>query len=311
MQSQVLDSMDIERERGITIKAQTASMEFELDGERLQLNLIDTPGHVDFSYEVSRALSACEGALVVVDAAQGVEAQTVANVALAMQHDLTIIPVINKIDLPSAEPMKVMEEIENELAIEATEAILTSAKTGEGIDELLKAIIKRVPPPKDNNDGPLKALIFDSWFDAYLGAVSMVRLKSGTLKKGDKIKMMSTGRDFECLSIGRLTPKPVATKELRSGEVGFVSGSIKTVSDTKVGDTITLAKNPAKEALGGFQEAKQMVFAGIFPVDSSDYTYLKDSLEKLQLNDSSLTYEVESSTALGFGCRVGLSLIHI
>ncbi len=312
MQSQVLDSMDIERERGITIKAQTASMEFELDGERLQLNLIDTPGHVDFSYEVSRALSACEGALVVVDAAQGVEAQTVANVALAMQHDLAIIPVINKIDLPSAEPLKVMEEIENELAIEATEAILTSAKTGKGVDELLKAIIERIPPPKDRNEEPLKALIFDSWFDAYLGAVSMVRLMSGTLKKGDKIKMMSTGRDFECLSIGRLTPKPVATKELRSGEVGFVSGSIKTVSDTKVGDTITLAKQPAKEALDGFQEAKQMVFAGIFPVDSSDYTYLKDSLEKLQLNDSSLTYEVESSTALGFGCRVGfLGLLHM
>ena len=313
MQAQVLDSMDIERERGITIKAQTATMDYKAkDGNIYQLNLIDTPGHVDFSYEVSRSLAACEGALVVVDAAQGVEAQTVANVNLAMTHGLAIVPVINKIDLPSADPEKVMLEIEDELAIEATEAKCVSAKTGLNIQDVLEAIVEKVPPPEDTRDQKLRALIFDSWFDSYLGAVSMVRIKSGTLAKGDKMQMMSTESKFECLNLGKLSPKPIATKTLSAGEVGFVSGSIKAVSDTRVGDTITHANNPATEALAGFQEAKQMVFAGIFPVDSSEYTTLKESLEKLSLNDSSLTYEAENSSALGFGYRVGfLGLLHM
>ncbi len=313
MQAQVLDSMDIERERGITIKAQTATMQYEAkDGQTYLLNLIDTPGHVDFSYEVSRSLAACEGALVVVDAAQGVEAQTVANVNLAMAHELAIIPVINKIDLPSADPEKVMLEIEDELTIEATEAKCVSAKTGLNIEDVLEAIVEKVPPPVDTREDRLKALIFDSWFDSYLGAVSMVRVKSGTLRKGDKMQMMSTGSKFECLNIGKLNPKPTAVKSLGAGEVGFVSGSIKAVADTRVGDTITHANKPAETALDGFEEAKQMVFAGIFPVDSSEYTVLKESLEKLSLNDSSLTFEAESSSALGFGYRVGfLGLLHM
>jgi len=313
MQAQVLDSMDIERERGITIKAQTATMDYKAkNGQVYQLNLIDTPGHVDFSYEVSRSLSACEGALVVVDAAQGVEAQTVANVNLAMQHKLAVIPVINKIDLPSADPEKVMLEIEDELAIEATEAKCVSAKTGLNIEDVLEAIVEKVPPPKDTRDEKLTALIFDSWFDSYLGAVSMVRIKSGSLHKGEKMQMMSTGSKFECLNIGKLSPKPISVKSLHAGEVGFVSGSIKAVSDTRVGDTITHANKPAEVALEGFQEAKQMVFAGIFPVDSSEYTTLKESLEKLALNDSSLTFEAENSSALGFGYRVGfLGLLHM
>ena len=313
MQSQVLDSMDIERERGITIKAQTATMEYTAaDGEIYQLNLIDTPGHVDFSYEVSRSLAACEGALVIVDAAQGVEAQTVANVNLAMQHNLTIIPVVNKIDLPSADPDKVLQEIEDELAIDATGAILVSAKTGKNVAEILDAIVKTIPAPADRSEEPLQALIFDSWFDSYLGAVSMVRVMSGSLSVGDQMLMMSSDKKFECLSVGRLTPKPIKAKKLSCGEVGFASGSIKDVDDTRVGDTITLVKKPCSEALDGFQEAKQMVFAGIFPVDSSEYTNLKESLEKLRLNDASLKYEVESSSALGFGFRVGfLGLLHM
>lgn len=313
MKAQVLDSMDIERERGITIKAQTATMQYKADdGHIYQFNLIDTPGHVDFSYEVSRSLAACEGALVIVDAAQGVEAQTIANVNLAIKGGLELIPVINKIDLPSAEPERRKQEIEDELAIEASEAIEVSAKTGVGIKELLEAIVHKVPPPKDRNDEPLRALIFDSWFDAYLGAVSMVRIVSGSIKVRDQITMMSTGKKFEILNVGKLTPKAIKVPELSSGEVGFLSGSIKEVSDTRVGDTITLAKNQAPDALEGFEEVKQMVFGGIFPIDASEFTNLKESLEKLKLNDASLTMETESSNALGFGFRVGfLGLLHM
>lgn len=313
MQNQVLDSMDIERERGITIKAQTATMRYRSKaGQDYQINLIDTPGHVDFSYEVSRSLAACEGAIVVVDASQGVEAQTVANVALAMHHSLALIPVINKIDLPSADVEKVRGEIEEELAIDATEAIPCSAKMGVGISEILEAIVERIPPPEDLREEPLRALIFDSWFDSYLGAVSLLRIKSGRIYKGMRIKMMSSDKTFEVLKVAKLTPKAIDVGALETGEVGFIAGSIKAVADTKVGDTITDASNPAPEPLSGFKEARQMVFGGIFPVDASDYPLLKDSIEKLTLNDSSLKYEVESSNALGFGFRVGfLGLLHM
>jgi GTP-binding protein LepA len=313
MKEQVLDSMDIERERGITIKAQTACMYYEsADGQVYQLNLIDTPGHVDFSYEVSRSLSACEGAIVVVDASQGVEAQTVANVNLANEAGLTLIPVINKIDLPSADPERVKGEIEEELAIESSEAILTSAKSGIGIKELLEAIIARVPPPKDLRGEPLKALIFDSWFDSYLGAVSLIRVMSGELSLRDKMLMMSTDKKFEVLTMGKLTPKAIPVKWLSSGEVGFVSGSIKDIGDTRVGDTITLANNPCAKPLEGFKAAKQMVFGGVFPIETDQFPILKESIEKLKLNDASLTFEPESSNALGFGFRVGfLGLLHM
>lgn len=313
MRSQILDSMDIERERGITIKAQTATMDYKhSDGKTYQLNLIDTPGHVDFSYEVSRSLAACEGALVIVDAAQGVEAQTIANVNLALKSDLVLIPVLNKIDLPSADVDRVKEEIEEELAIDSSEAIPASAKTGLGIQDILAAVIERVPPPKDRNTEPLKALIFDSWFDPYLGAISLCRIVSGTMALQRNVMMMSSGKSFEVLKLGKLQPKPVDVKELTSGEVGFVTGSIKTVSDMRVGDTITELKNPAEEALPGFEEVKQMVFGGIFPIDSSEYLLLKESVEKLKLNDASLSTEVESSNALGFGFRAGfLGLLHM
>jgi GTP-binding protein LepA len=313
MKDQVLDSMDLERERGITIKAQTCCMSYTAkDGNTYQLNLIDTPGHVDFAYEVSRSLSACEGALVVVDASQGVEAQTVANVQLAMRNNLTLIPVINKIDLPSADPDKVAQEIEDELVIDATESVLCSAKSRIGIEDVLEAVVKRIPPPQDNNKLTLRALIFDSWFDPYLGAVSLIRVKDGVLEKNQRLQMMSSGKTFEVLKVGKLIPKGVEVSELSCGEVGFISGSIKAVADTRVGDTITSAIKPATEPLGGFQPAKQMVFGGIFPVEASEYPNLKESLEKLNLNDSSLTYEVESSNALGFGFRVGfLGLLHM
>lgn len=313
MKSQVLDSMDIERERGITIKAQTASMRYKAsDGHIYQLNLIDTPGHVDFSYEVSRSLAACEGALVIVDAAQGVEAQTIANVNLATKNDLALIPVVNKIDLPSAEPEKVLGEIEDELAIESSEAVLVSAKTGIGINELLEAIVKKIPPPEDRSEEPLRALIFDSWFDSYLGAVSLCRIVSGKMVLRQPMQMMSTQKNFEVLKLSKLTPKAVDVAELCCGDVGLVSGSIKEVADTRVGDTITNPKAAAPDALPGFEQARQMVFGGIFPVDSSEYQNLKDSMEKLQLNDASLTVEVESSNALGFGFRVGfLGLLHM
>ncbi len=313
MTAQVLDSMDIEKERGITIKAQTASMTYKAkDGQIYLLNLIDTPGHVDFSYEVSRSLAACEGALLVVDAAQGVEAQTVANVYMAIESDLEVIPVINKIDLPSADPDGVMIQIEEELGIDTDRAVKASAKAGIGIVEILEAIVKYIPPPKDSNDKPLQALIFDSWFDSYLGAVSLIRVKSGSIRKGQKMQIVSTGNSFEVLKVAQLTPKIIDCSELTSGMVGIVSGSIKSVRETKVGDTITDPANPCLEGLTGFKEAKQMVFGGIFPVDSSEYLNLKDSLEKLIMNDSSLTTEPEVSQALGFGFRVGfLGLLHM
>lgn len=313
MTNQVLDSMDIEKERGITIKAQTASMKYKAkDGKVYLLNLIDTPGHVDFSYEVKRSLAACEGALLVVDAAQGVEAQTVANVYMAIDSDLEIIPVINKIDLPSADPDAVMLQIEDELGIDTAHAVKASAKANIGIVEILEAIVARIPPPKDLNQGTLRALIFDSWFDAYLGAVSLIRVMSGQIFKGQRIMMLSTENNYEVLKVAQLTPKIVDCERLTSGMVGIISGSIKSVRDTKVGDTITDAQKPDLEPLIGFQEAKQMVFGGIFPVDSSDYQNLKDSLEKLMLNDSSLTIEPEVSQALGFGYRVGfLGLLHM
>lgn len=312
MKDQVLDSLDIERERGITIKAQTASMLYRTAAETYQLNLIDTPGHVDFSYEVSRSLAACEGALVVVDASQGVEAQTVANVELAMQHGLTLLPVINKIDLPSADPERVKQEIEDELAIEADDALLVSAKSGQGIELLLQAIIARIVPPTDHRRQPLQALIFDSWFDPFLGAMCLVRVASGKVQIGQRIAMMSSDKQFEVQKLGKLTPKPLEVKELTCGEVGYLSGAIKNISDTRVGDTITDSAQPAAQALPGFVEAKQMVFGGIFPVDSSDYQNLKESLEKLQLNDSSITISKESSSALGLGFRAGfLGLLHL
>ena len=313
MKNQVLDSMDIERERGITIKAQTASMRYQAkDGHIYRLNLIDTPGHVDFSYEVSRSLAACEGALVIVDAAQGVEAQTIANVNLATGNNLALVPVVNKIDLPSADPDKVLAEIEDELAIEAADAVLVSAKTGTGIGELLEAIVRKIPPPEDRRQQPLQALIFDSWFDAYLGAVSLCRVVSGKLRLRQPMQMMSTGKTFEVLKLSKLTPRAIDVEELICGDVGLVSGSIKAIADTRVGDTITHPTHPAPAALPGFEKARQMVFGGIFPIDSSEYQNLKESMEKLQLNDASLTVEAESSNALGFGFRVGfLGLLHM
>ena len=313
MKEQVLDNLDIERERGITVKAQTVMMKYKADdGITYQLNLIDTPGHVDFSYEVSRSLAACEGALVIVDASQGVEAQTVANVNLAEKNDLTLIPVINKIDLPSARPEEIKEEIEEDLAIDADDVILASAKKGIGIKDILEAIIKRVSPPKDRSKENLKALIFDSWFDTYLGAVSLVKIVAGEIICREKMQFMSTGRVFEVLKVAKLTPKIIDCKKLSCGEVGILSGSIKTVSDTRVGDTITDPSKPADAPLDGFAKAKQMVFGGIFPLDSSEYQLLVDSLEKLQLNDASLVTEKESSNALGHGFRVGfLGLLHM
>ena len=312
MKEQVLDSMELERERGITIKAQTASMSYRTGEHEYLLNLIDTPGHVDFSYEVSRSLAACEGALVVVDASQGVEAQTVANVEMAMRLNLTLIPVINKIDLPSADAERVRQEIEDELAIEAEHAVLVSAKTGEGVAALLQAIVSRIAPPADNRTERLRALIFDSWFDPFLGAVSLVRVEAGQLRRGQRIIMMARGKKFDVLKLSRLTPKPVAIEELGTGEVGCLSGAIKNIADTEVGDTVTDATRPATEALPGFVRAVQMVFGGIFPVDANDYHQLRESLEKLQLNDSSITIEKDSSSALGLGFRVGfLGLLHL
>jgi len=313
MREQVLDSMDIERERGITIKAQTVSMLYlHKDNKTYQLNLIDTPGHVDFSYEVSRSLAACEGALIVVDASQGVEAQTVANVQLAMKNNLTLVPVINKIDLPSAEPDRVKEEIEEELAIETDQAVLVSAKSGLGIQELLTAIVEQIPPPKKTTQLPLQALIFDSWFDSYMGVVSMIRLMAGSIQIGDKIRMMSTQKSFDVLKLGKFTPKQQGVSKLSAGEVGFLAGTIKEIADMRVGDTVTSVKNPTKKILKGFMTAKPMVFGGVFPIDTNTYQSLKESLEKLKLNDAALSTEVESSNALGMGFRVGfLGLLHM
>ncbi len=313
MEAQVLDSMDIERERGITIKAQTAALEYKArDGQIYQLNLIDTPGHVDFSYEVSRSLAACEGALLVVDASQGVEAQSVANCYTAIEQGVEVVPVLNKIDLPSAEPERVIKEIEDIIGIDAKEAVLASAKTGVGVEDTLEAVIARIPPPQGNPDGPLKALIIDSWFDNYVGVVMLVRVVDGALKPKDKIRLMATGDTHLCEQVGVFTPKSLSRPQLSAGEVGFIIAGIKELKSAKVGDTVTLANNPASEALPGFKEIKPQVFAGLYPVESHDYEALRDALEKLKLNDASLQYEPETSQALGFGFRCGfLGLLHL
>ncbi len=313
MEAQVLDSMDLERERGITIKAQSVRLlHTAKDGKQYTLNLIDTPGHVDFSYEVSRSLAACEGALLVVDAAQGVEAQTLANVYLALEHDLEIIPVINKIDLPSADPERVKHEIEDIIGLDASDAILASAKSGIGIQDILEAIVERVPAPPDKADQPTRALIFDSRFDSYKGAIAYVRVKEGTLKKRDIIRMMHDNKDFEVTELGVFTPNLLPVEELGCGAVGCVAASIKNVRDCHVGDTITKADNPAAEPLPGYRKAVSMVYCGLYPTDSKDYDNLRDALEKLNLNDAALEYEPETSIALGFGFRCGfLGLLHM
>lgn len=313
MEAQVLDSMDLERERGITIKAQSVRILYKAqDGEEYTLNLIDTPGHVDFSYEVSRSLAACEGALLVVDAAQGVEAQTLANVYLALEHDLEIIPVINKIDLPSADPDRVKHEIEDIIGLDASEAVLCSAKSGIGIPDILEAIVNRVPAPPDKSDEPTRALIFDSRFDAYKGAIAYVRVKEGTIKAKDTIRMMHDNKDFDVTELGIFTPNLVPVQELPCGSVGCIAASIKNVADCHVGDTVTLADNPAPEPLPGYRKAVSMVYCGLYPTDSKDYENLRDALEKLQLNDAALEYEAETSLALGFGFRCGfLGLLHM
>ena len=313
MEEQVLDSMDIERERGITIKAQTAALHYKAkDGQVYNLNLIDTPGHVDFSYEVSRSLAACEGALLVVDASQGVEAQTVANCYTALDLDVEVVPVLNKIDLPAADPDNARSEIEDVIGVDASEAILCSAKTGLGVEDVLEAIVARVPPPKGEPEGPLKALIIDSWFDNYVGVVMLVRVVDGVLKPKDRILLMSNGLQYPCDQVGVFTPRSVAREQLRAGEVGFIIAGIKEIEAAKVGDTVTLANRPAAEALPGFKEIKPQVFAGLYPVESSEYDQLRDSLEKLRLNDASLQFEPEVSQALGFGFRCGfLGLLHM
>jgi GTP-binding protein LepA len=313
MQEQVLDTMDLERERGITIKAASVTLGYKaLSGEIYQLNFIDTPGHVDFSYEVSRSLAACEGALLVVDAAQGVEAQSVANCYTALEQGLEVLPVINKIDLPSADPAKVIHEIEEIIGIPADDAALVSAKTGLGIPELLEHLVKRIPPPKGDPDAPLQALIIDSWFDNYVGVVSLVRVMNGALQSGSKIRVMSTGRSHVVDRLGRYQPKPVTLAALNTGEVGFVVAGIREIDGAPVGDTITLETNPAKEALAGFKQVQPRVFAGLFPVSSDDYEQFRDALKKLKLNDSALHFEPEVSTALGFGFRCGfLGLLHM
>jgi len=313
MQAQILDAMDLERERGITIKAHAVRMMYKArDGQTYQLNLIDTPGHVDFSYEVSRSLASCEGALLVVDASQGVEAQTLANAYLAINHGLEIIPVINKIDLPSADIVRTQEAIEMAVGLDATDAIPVSAKTGQGVEEVLEAIVHRLPPPKGDPEAPLQALIFDSWFDAYRGVIVLVRVMQGTMRKGQRIRLMSNSKSFEIESMGVLMPKPVEIAALSAGEVGFFAATIKTVSDTRIGDTVTEEDRPAAEQLPGFEDIKPMVFAGLYTVDSHEHTLLRDALEKLRLNDSSFFFEPESSAALGFGFRCGfLGLLHM
>ena len=313
MQAQVLDAMDLERERGITIKAHTVRMMYQAhDGETYQLNLIDTPGHVDFSYEVSRSLASCEGALLVVDASQGVEAQTLANAYLAINHGLEVIPVINKIDLPSADIERTREMIEKAVGLPAGDALAVSAKTGEGVAGILEAVVHRLPPPRGDADAPLQALIFDSWFDPYRGVVVLARIINGRMCQGMKIKIVSNGKQFDVESMGVMTPKPVALAELSAGEVGFFVATIKNVADTKVGDTITEVARPCAQALPGFEDIKSMVFAGLYTVDSHAHGLLRDALEKLRLNDASFTFEPESSVALGFGFRCGfLGLLHL
>ena len=313
MQAQVLDAMDLERERGITIKAHTVRMMYKAqDGDTYQLNLIDTPGHVDFSYEVSRSLASCEGALLVVDATQGVEAQTLANAYLAISNGLEIIPVINKIDLPSADIERTKEMIEKSVGLPAGDAVAVSAKTGLNVADILESVVHLIPQPKGDPSAPLQALIFDSWFDAYRGVIILARIIQGTVKKGDKIRLMSNGREFLIDSMGVMTPKPVELTELSAGEVGFIVATIKTVGDTKVGDTITSVERPCAEPLPGFEDIKSMVFAGLYTVDSHEHGLLRDALEKLRLNDASFSFEPESSVALGFGFRCGfLGLLHL
>ena len=313
MESQVLDSMDLERERGITIKAQTAALHYKArDGQIYNLNLIDTPGHVDFSYEVSRSLAACEGAVLVVDASQGVEAQTVANCYTAIEQGIEVVPVLNKIDLPSAEPERVISEIEDIIGIDAHEALRVSAKTGEGIADVLEAVIARVPPPQGHLDAPLKALIIDSWFDNYVGVVMLVRVVDGVLRPKDKLLFMSTQSTYLCEQVGVFTPKSLQRDSLSAGQVGFVIAGIRELHAARVGDTLTLVQNPATEALPGFKEIKPQVFAGLYPVETNQYDALRDALEKLKLNDASLQYEPETSQALGFGFRCGfLGLLHM
>ena len=313
MQAQILDAMDLERERGITIKAHAVRMMYKAhDGNTYQLNLIDTPGHVDFSYEVSRSLASCEGALLVVDASQGVEAQTLANAYLAINHGLEIIPVINKIDLPSADITRTQEAIEQAVGLDATDAIPVSAKTGQGVEDVLEAIVHRLPPPKGDPDAPLQALIFDSWFDAYRGVIVLVRVMQGTMRKGQRIRLMSNGKAFDVESMGVLMPKAVEIGELSAGEVGFFAATIKNVGDTRIGDTVTDDARPAAAQLPGFEDIKPMVFSGLYTVDSHEHTLLRDALEKPRLNDSSFFFEPESSVALGFGFRCGfLGLLHM
>lgn len=313
MVEQFLDTMELERERGITIKLQAVRLPYKAnDGKEYILNLIDTPGHVDFTYEVSRSLAACEGAILVVDAAQGIEAQTLANVYLALEHDLEIIPVINKIDLPSAEPDRVKKEIEEVIGLDASEALLCSAKEGVGIPEILEAVVTKVPPPEGDIDEPLQALIFDSHYDPYRGAISYLRVIQGSLKTGMKIKMMSTGKVFDVNEVGVFAPAMTLVDELKPGEVGFMAASIKNVKDTQVGDTITSAEKPAAKPLPGYRKATPMVYCGLYPVETNEYTDLRDALDKLKLNDASLLYEPETSTALGFGFRCGfLGLLHM
>jgi len=313
MMEQVLDSMDLERERGITIKAHAVRLNYRAsDGNLYQLNLIDTPGHVDFTYEVSRSLQACEGALLVVDASQGVEAQTLANTYLALSHNLELIPVINKIDLPSAEPDRIKEQIEQIIGLDASEAILASAKLGMGVEEILEAVVHKVPPPKGDPDAPLRALIFDSWFDPYRGVIILARVVDGRMRIGQKIRLWANGKTYEIEGLGFQSPKPIPCDELSAGEVGFLFANIKTVSDAQIGDTITDAANPASEPLPGFQEIKPMVFAGLYPVESHEHGLLRDALEKLRLNDSAFNFEPENSAALGFGFRCGfLGLLHL
>ncbi|GAB4533713.1 MAG: translation elongation factor 4 [Haliangiales bacterium] len=311
--AQFLDKMELEQERGITIKSQAVRLHYTAkDGQTYQLNLIDTPGHVDFHYEVSRSLAACEGALLVVDAAQGVEAQTLANVYVALDADLEIIPCLNKIDLPVARPDEVKEEIEETIGLDASDALLVSAKTGEGIDEVLEAIVQRVPAPTGDRDAPLKALIFDSWYDSFKGVVVLIRIVQGTLKKGMKVRFMATKKVYECNEVAVFTPHPLVVKSLQAGEVGILAASIKDIADARVGDTVTDHENPCDAPLAGFKAVKPMVFAGLFPVDAGDYGDLKEALSKLTLNDAAVTYEPETSAALGFGFRCGfLGLLHM
>ncbi|MED3648171.1 translation elongation factor 4 [Halalkalibacterium halodurans] len=313
MKDQMLDAMDLERERGITIKLNAVQLVYKAnDGNEYIFHLIDTPGHVDFSYEVSRSLAACEGALLIVDAAQGIEAQTLANVYLALDNDLEILPVINKIDLPSAEPERVRQEVEDVIGLDASEAVLASAKNGIGIEEILEQIVEKVPAPSGDPEGPLKALIFDSLYDSYRGVVAYIRIVEGSVKPGQKIKMMATGKEFEVTEVGVFTPKPEKREELTVGDVGFLTASIKNVGDTRVGDTITSANNPADEPLPGYRRMNPMVYCGLYPVDTNDYNDLREALERLELNDASLQYEPETSQALGFGFRCGfLGLLHM